>query len=318
MKIPKLCGVAALVAALSLPARAAVELPSVIGNDMVLQQNQNDAIWDWDAPGAKVTVSFRGQTVAATAGDDGKWRARVAGGASGGPFDLTIKGSISVTLTNVLVGEVWVAGGQSNMWWHVGNCGAKKARPFCLSNCTSGWRRRRRRSKKIRGPICATPNARRCSGPTPTKSPRWIFWTRTRASGRFIRPTNSSPRTAYFWRRWPTSTARKTRNGAAHFTDRPASTARASRFALTTGAFWKAPTAKKFAASRWPEATGSGTGASAQLAGETIVLSSAEVPQPIAARYDWANNPNGNLVNNVGLPAFAFRTDSWNLGLKSP
>jgi len=109
--------------AFTLPSHADVELPSIIGSNMVLQQNQNDAIWGWDAPGTKVNVSFRGQSASATADKSGYWLARVpAGAASTGPFELRIKGSNEVKISNVMVGEVWIAGGQSNMWWHVGNC----------------------------------------------------------------------------------------------------------------------------------------------------------------------------------------------------
>jgi sialate O-acetylesterase len=51
--------------------------------------------------------------------------------------------------------------------------------------------------------------------------------------------------------------------------------------------------------------------ASATLAGDEVVLTCAAVPTPVAVRYDWANNPTGNLYNKAGLPAVPFRTDQW-------
>lgn len=94
-------------------------LPSIIGNNMILQQQMDAVIWGWDKPGTTVTVTFRENQVSTQAELDGKWVARVATGAAGGPFTLKIEGTNAVTLENVAVGEVWIAGGQSNMWWPV-------------------------------------------------------------------------------------------------------------------------------------------------------------------------------------------------------
>ncbi|MBV8887926.1 MAG: hypothetical protein JO235_28560, partial [Chroococcidiopsidaceae cyanobacterium CP_BM_RX_35] len=99
-----------------------MELPSIIGNNMVLQQQTNAAIWGWDAPGTKVTVAFRGNEASTKADLAGKWLVRIPTGTAGGPFQLKISGTNNVELSNVLVGEVWIAGGQSNMWRHVANC----------------------------------------------------------------------------------------------------------------------------------------------------------------------------------------------------
>jgi sialate O-acetylesterase len=101
---------------------ADVQLPSIIGEHMVLQREHPVAIWGWDTPGTKVRVSFRGrdETVEASTGE-GKWLVRMPSGAAGGPFPLQIKGTSTVELKDVMVGEVWVAGGQSNMWWQLRN-----------------------------------------------------------------------------------------------------------------------------------------------------------------------------------------------------
>ena len=118
---------AAFLSLLALPTRADLQLPSVLSSNMVLQQGRSDAVWGWDTPGTAVTIAFRGQTRTAQAGADGRWQVSVPAGSAGGPFPLTITGSTAITLNNVLVGEVWVTGGQSNMWWHVANCTDAKA-----------------------------------------------------------------------------------------------------------------------------------------------------------------------------------------------
>ena len=102
--------------------QAAWELPSIIGDGMVLQQGTGAPLWGWDEPGTIVTVTFRNQEQTAIAGPDGKWQLRIPTGSAGGPFVLGIKGSRTIAVTSVLVGEVWIAGGQSNMWWHEGGC----------------------------------------------------------------------------------------------------------------------------------------------------------------------------------------------------
>lgn len=96
-------------------------LPTVISHHMVLQQQAEVAIWGWDRPDTTLTVDFRGRQKTTQAGLDGKWVVRIPSGAAGGPFSLTVQGSQTITLEDVLVGEVWVAGGQSNMWWSVQN-----------------------------------------------------------------------------------------------------------------------------------------------------------------------------------------------------
>jgi sialate O-acetylesterase len=86
---------------------------------MVLQRDMPVPVWGWAAPGEDVKVTFRDQTQSAKAGDDGKWSVKLAPLALGEPGTLTVQGSNSITLEDVLVGEVWVASGQSNMQWSV-------------------------------------------------------------------------------------------------------------------------------------------------------------------------------------------------------
>jgi sialate O-acetylesterase len=109
-----------LLAALSLAAQAELKLPAIIGDNMILQQKQANPIWGWDTPGSEITVKFAGQTKSAKAGADGKWTVKLdAVPANAKPVTLSIKGTSSKVLKNVLVGEVWICSGQSNMQWSV-------------------------------------------------------------------------------------------------------------------------------------------------------------------------------------------------------
>jgi sialate O-acetylesterase len=100
-------------------ARADVKLPAVIGDNMVLQQNAKLPIWGTAEPGEQVTVTIGGQKATATAGADGRWVVKLDALKAGGPHELTVTGKNNITIKNVLVGEVWVASGQSNMQWSV-------------------------------------------------------------------------------------------------------------------------------------------------------------------------------------------------------
>ncbi len=115
-------GLFAIVALLlgSRSARADVMLPSILSSEMVLQQGMDVPVWGWADAGEKVTVSFAGQTKSTEAGDDGKWLVKLdklTANAKGAT--LTIKGNNTIKLTDVLVGEVWICSGQSNMEWSV-------------------------------------------------------------------------------------------------------------------------------------------------------------------------------------------------------
>jgi sialate O-acetylesterase len=110
-----------VLAALTLAApglHAQLRLPAIISDGMVLQQQQANPLWGWDTPGTAVTVTFAGQTHRATAGADGRWTVRLTPlSSSAEPRTLAIAGSSQRTLKDVLVGEVWMCSGQSNMQW---------------------------------------------------------------------------------------------------------------------------------------------------------------------------------------------------------
>lgn len=96
-------------------AMAQIKLPSLFGDHMVLQRGMPLPVWGQDNPNQTVTVTIAGKTATAQAGSDGKWKAILPSLKAGGPFELVVSGSGSVTIRDVLVGEVWVAAGQSNM-----------------------------------------------------------------------------------------------------------------------------------------------------------------------------------------------------------
>ena len=111
------CILAALLFAPAL--HAATTVSSIIGNNMVLQRNAPVVLWGWDDAGTKVTVGIGKSSATATAGDDGSWAVSLPAMKAGGPHEIAISGSSKITLKNVLVGEVWLCSGQSNMEWTV-------------------------------------------------------------------------------------------------------------------------------------------------------------------------------------------------------
>jgi len=94
-----------------------LKLPNLISNHMVLQAGKPVKIWGRDAAGQRVTVEINGKIAEATAGEDGRWLATLPTLETGGPHLLSISGSGRIVVQDVLVGEVWLASGQSNMQW---------------------------------------------------------------------------------------------------------------------------------------------------------------------------------------------------------
>lgn len=102
---------------------AQVVLPKILSNHMVVQRGLPVHIWGTAAPGEKLTVSFRGQNRSTKAGTIGRWSVYLPPGTAGGPFELTVTGTPTdsgasaqtIVVGDVLVGDVWVASGQSNM-----------------------------------------------------------------------------------------------------------------------------------------------------------------------------------------------------------
>ncbi|NSL88004.1 sialate O-acetylesterase [Chitinophaga sp. Mgbs1] len=105
--------------AIVLRVSANVTLPAFFTDGMVLQRNQPLYIWGWSDKHEKVTVRFRQQQQSVKAGSDGRWMVKLQPEAAGGPFALTVSGKNTIALKDVLVGEVWICSGQSNMEFQV-------------------------------------------------------------------------------------------------------------------------------------------------------------------------------------------------------
>jgi sialate O-acetylesterase len=104
-----------------LTASADVKLPAIISDNMVLQQGRQVAIWGTADSGEQVTVTLGEQEQTATADGNGLWRVELEPLKKGGPFEMTVAGKNTISVHNILVGEVWVCSGQSNMEFAVWN-----------------------------------------------------------------------------------------------------------------------------------------------------------------------------------------------------
>lgn len=113
-----LCQIAFLLAALPgfvATAHADVSLPALLADHMVIQRDLPVHVWGMATPQESVSVTFRGETKAAIADDLCRWSLYLSPGEAGGPFQLSIKATNTIVLNDILVGDVWVASGQSNM-----------------------------------------------------------------------------------------------------------------------------------------------------------------------------------------------------------
>lgn len=108
-----------IIVLLTVSASGQIRLPSVICDNMVLQQKSEVAIWGWGDPGTQIKVSgsWSNDTVKALISNQSGWMVKLRTPAAGGPFKLSIKGNETVVLNNIMIGEVWICSGQSNMEW---------------------------------------------------------------------------------------------------------------------------------------------------------------------------------------------------------
>src|SRR5690348_5750322 len=104
-----------LMASMTAETAASVRLPKLVGDNMVLQRNAVLKIWGWANVGEQVTVSFRDHKASTKVNDKGEWSVMLPAQQAGGPFDMQIDGQNQIVLKNILVGDVWLASGQSNM-----------------------------------------------------------------------------------------------------------------------------------------------------------------------------------------------------------
>ena len=103
-------------------ASAQLRLPALVGDHMVLQQNANVTLWGWSAPNQKIQiqVGWQAEALEATADNSGNWSVNVATVTAGGPYSIKISGEDSIELQDVMLGEVWLCSGQSNMFFPLG------------------------------------------------------------------------------------------------------------------------------------------------------------------------------------------------------
>jgi sialate O-acetylesterase len=112
--------VSAVLFLLASSAAADPRLPAIFSDHMVLQQQMPIGVWGWAAPDERIEVRLRSQRVSTTTGRDGRWHVALAPETAGGPDELVVTGATAtVRFADVLIGEVWVGSGQSNMQWAV-------------------------------------------------------------------------------------------------------------------------------------------------------------------------------------------------------
>lgn len=109
-----------LLSAASFTAQADVRLPGFFNDHMVLQRDIAIPVWGWADPGEKVTIKLgESESVTVTTDDLGKWKAKLPAMEAGGPYQFIVSSSNSIQINDVLIGEVWLCSGQSNMEWTV-------------------------------------------------------------------------------------------------------------------------------------------------------------------------------------------------------
>ena len=119
MKINLRIFVAIVICLATISLSGQIRLPAVIGDNMVLQQKSEANIWGWGEPGSeiRVTGSWNNDTVKTKISNYSTWSVKLKTPAAGGPYTVNINSGDEVTLKNVMIGEVWICSGQSNMEW---------------------------------------------------------------------------------------------------------------------------------------------------------------------------------------------------------
>jgi len=115
MKHLKLSFLTLFLALLTMASQANVKPARIFSSNMVLQKGIENTIWGWADKNEAVSISLNGKTVKTKAKNDGKWTAKLPAMEYGGPYTLTFKGKDFIELTNMMIGEVWICSGQSNM-----------------------------------------------------------------------------------------------------------------------------------------------------------------------------------------------------------
>jgi sialate O-acetylesterase len=166
-RVPAIAAIILLLVSM-MPLHAGVKLASVFGDHMVLQRDRQVCIWGTGDSNATITVGIADQSVAANTGVDGRWAAYLKPMPAGGPFHLTVaSGNSTATVNDVLIGDVWLCSGQSNMQMPVKDCAASEqaiARTDCpgirLCSVAKGWKPEIESSADIQWRPCSQESAR--------------------------------------------------------------------------------------------------------------------------------------------------------------
>lgn len=114
--------------------RGQVSLPALLRDSMVLQRDSEIRIWGWASPGERVKVRFNGSRSSATANREGEWMVSLPPMKAGGPYSMEINGKNNIVLNQILVGDVWVCAGQSNMVHYMGIHNERYAEEIASAN----------------------------------------------------------------------------------------------------------------------------------------------------------------------------------------
>lgn len=309
-----------------------VEMPAMFSDHMVLQRGRALPVWGWADAGEKVTVSIAGRSASSRAGDDGRWELTLGSLPAGGPHVLTIKGANTLTISDVLVGDVWLCSGQSNMAMTV-----KGAKNYQAEQAAANYPRIRH----FKTAASAAPEPQeRCTGSWAVCGPETVG--AFTATGYFfgrelhrqldvpIGLVNSSwgGTAVEAWTSWPAQKYLKPLESLhKEWSDNIA----AYRSGGGQGPIYKSMSRKGDAIVIQFDHLGAGlvakgdkllgfavagadknfVWADAKIVGDTVVVSSPQVMNPEAVRYAWAPNPKCNLYNSADQPASPFRTDNW-------
>jgi sialate O-acetylesterase len=115
-KVNNLIGVICIVFLTNSAVFGALKLPAIFGDNMILQRNMKVPIWGWADPGSIISITFKSKTFKTIADENGKWSTKLASYKEGGPYEMLISAQKEIlTIKNILIGDIWIASGQSNM-----------------------------------------------------------------------------------------------------------------------------------------------------------------------------------------------------------
>src|SRR6185369_6999492 len=97
-----------------------VRLPKIVSDGMILQRDAKLNLWGWAAKGEKISIKFNGKSYKTIGDAEGKWKVVLPPMKAGGPYSMDITASNKITLTDILIGDVWLCSGQSNMEYQLG------------------------------------------------------------------------------------------------------------------------------------------------------------------------------------------------------